>query len=140
MNKRKKEPSLDKYLGKIIEQLEEKGKVEKTPDKYLIENRHLYSLLKITRSITTPRDFNQLLDLIVDSAITLTKAERGFLMLFNKDGYLEFKVTRNIDRKTLEGEKFEISRTVVNQVLASGKPLFLSDVYKDKTFKITESI
>jgi diguanylate cyclase (GGDEF)-like protein len=140
MNKRKKEPSLDKYLGKIIEQLEEKGKVEKTPDKYLIENRHLYSLLKITRSINTPRDFNQLLDLIVDSAITLTKAERGFLMLFNKDGYLEFRVTRNIDRKTLEGEKFEISRTVVNQVLASGKPLFLSDIYKDRTFKITESI
>jgi diguanylate cyclase (GGDEF)-like protein len=140
MNKKKKEPSLDKYLGKIIEHLEEKGRVEKTPDKYILENHHLYSLLRITRSITTPRDFNQLLELIVDSAITLTKAERGFLMLFNKDGYLEFRVTRNIDRKTLEGEKFEISRTVVNHVLATGASLFLSDIYNDKTFKITESI
>jgi two-component system NtrC family response regulator len=62
------------------------------------------------------------------------------LMLFRKDGDLEFRVTRNIDKKTLEGEQFEISRTVVNQVLATGKSLFLGDIYKDKKFKISESI
>ncbi len=127
-------------LKKQIERLKKKTEGENETDELLIETRNLYSLLEITNSINTLQDFNQLLELIVDSAIALTKAERGFLMFFRKNGNLEFRVTRNFDKETLEGEKFKISRTVVNQVLATGKPLFLSDIYKDKKFKTSESI
>ena len=139
MNKGKNSDPLHRYLEKI-KQLKKKVKVKKDPKQLLRENRCLYSLLEITSSINTPRDFEQLLELIVDSAITLTKAERGFLMLFRKDGNLEFKVTRNIDKKTLEGDEFRISRAVVNKVLETDEPLFLSDIYKDKKIKISESI
>jgi diguanylate cyclase (GGDEF)-like protein len=139
MTKKKKDPSLNRYLNKI-EYLEEKIDNEKDHDELLKENRYLYSLLEVTHSINTPRDFSQLLELIVDSAISLTKAERGFLMLFRDDGNLEFRVTRNIDKKTLESEEFKISRSVVNQVLASGTSLFLGDIYKEEAFKISESI
>jgi len=139
MTKKKKDSSLNRYLNKV-EHLEKKIGHEKDPDELLKENRYLYSLLEVTHSINTPRDFNQLLELIVDSAISLTKAERGFLMLFRNDGNLEFRVTRNIDKKTLESEEFKISRSVVNQVLASGTSLFLSDIYKEEEFKVSESI
>jgi len=143
MKKKKKDEQVDKYLDKFVEQIkhfEKETELEKPSAKLLVEIRYLYSLLEITRSINIPRDFSQLLELIVDAAIDLTKAERGFLMLFGKDGTLEFRVTRNIDKETLEGEEFEISRTVVNQVLAIGKSLFLSDIYKDQKFKVSESI
>jgi diguanylate cyclase (GGDEF)-like protein len=139
MNAKKQNVQLDKYLKKI-QRLKKKAQTEKSPEELIRENRYFRSLLEITRSINTPRDFNQLLELIVDSAITLTNAERGFLMLFRKNGTLDFKVTRNLDKKTLEGEEFKISRTVVNQVLAMSEPLFLSDIYKEKNFKISESI
>jgi diguanylate cyclase (GGDEF)-like protein len=129
-----------KDRAKKIKRLKRKTKGKEKTDKLSAETSYLYSLLEITRSINAPRNFNELLELIVDSAITLTKAERGFLMLFRKNGGLEFKVTRNIDKKTLEGEGFRISRTVVNQVLAAGEPLFLSAIYKDKKFKISESV
>jgi diguanylate cyclase (GGDEF)-like protein len=140
MEKKKKDSSIEKYLDKKAQQLGKKIEAEKDFSEVVKETRYLYSLLEITRSINTPRDFNQLLELIVDAAIILTKAERGFLMLFRDDGNLEFSVTRNIDKKTVESEEFKTSRTVVNQVLASGKPLFLNDIYRDKKIEITESI
>jgi diguanylate cyclase (GGDEF)-like protein len=139
MHGRNKAVPFNKYLEKLTE-LEKRDVEKKDSDRVFIENRYLYSLLKITKSINTPQDFSLLLELIVDSAIAISKAERGFLMLFEKDGNLEFKVTRNIDRKILVGEKFEISRTVVNHALASGKSIFLGDIYKDKKIKISESI
>jgi diguanylate cyclase (GGDEF)-like protein len=123
-----------------IQQLRKKQKGGEKNGELLAETNYLYSLLEITRSINIPRDFNQLLELVVDSAITVSNAERGFLMLFGKNGNLEFKVIRNIDRKILEGEEFRISRTVVNHVLATGEPLFLSSIYKDKRFITSESI
>jgi diguanylate cyclase (GGDEF)-like protein len=125
---------------KQIKRLKKKIDGEGTPDELLTETQYLHSLLNITQSINVSQDFDLLLEHIVDSAITLTNAERGFLMLFSKDGNLEFKVTRNFDRATLEGEEFEISRTMVNQVLATSKSIFLSDIYKDKQVKISESI
>jgi len=140
MKKKKSFAARAESYSKEIEHVKQEAETERSTNKYALETLNLYSLLEITRSINTLQDFNQLLELIIDSAITLTEADRGFLMLFNKDGGLEFRVTRNIDKKTLEAEEFKISRTVVNQVLATGKPLFLSDIYKDKNFEISESI
>jgi len=138
-NKKQKSRSLDGYLKKV-EELKTKVGEKKKPEKPSKEIQYFRSLLEITRSINTFQDFEQLLELIVDSAILLTKAERGFLMLFGKEGRLEFKVARNIKKETLETEEFRISRSVVNKVAASSKPIFLSDIYQDKEFQITESI
>ncbi|KPJ72180.1 hypothetical protein AMJ52_07145, partial [candidate division TA06 bacterium DG_78] len=137
--KKKFSSILDSY-DKKIEQLKKKAKIEEIPKEFIKEYNYFRSLLEITHSINTPQGFNQLLELIVDSAISLTRAERGFLMLVGKDSNLEFKVTRNIDKRTLEGERFEISRTVVNRILATGEPLFLSDIYDNKEFEISKSI
>jgi diguanylate cyclase (GGDEF)-like protein len=138
MKKKTRVSSILKNHKKQLERLKKRS--EKKPRELLTETRYLYSLLETTLSINTPQDFNQLLEHIVDSAITLTRGERGFLMLYRDDGNLEFRVMRNIDKKTLEGEEFEISRTVVNQVLATGGPIFLSDIYGNKSFKISDSI
>jgi diguanylate cyclase (GGDEF)-like protein len=140
MGKDKSVSSIIKKHCKDFKRLKKKAKSEEGSDKFFRENRYLYSLLEITHSINISQDFNQLLEFIVDSAIALCSAERGFLLLFRSEGNLEFKVTRNIDKEMLEGEEFEISRTVVNRVLENREPLFLSDIYKNDKFKISESI
>jgi two-component system NtrC family response regulator len=143
MGDKRDNASVDKYLKEFSEQIKhftEKGAASKNFEKILKETRYLYSLLEITRLINTSRDFKKLLELIIDAAITLTKAERGFLMLFGEAGDLKFEITRNIDKKKLEDEEVNISRTIINRVLATGKPLFLSDIHKDKKFTISESI
>jgi len=140
MNEGKTPISIIKDYDKKVNRIKKEAKDGKISDGFLKEYNYFRSLLEITRSINTHQDFNKLLELIVDSAIMLTKAERGFLMLFSKDGGLEFRVTRDYDRETLEDEDIEISKTIVNRVLATGKPLFLSDIFKDKQFTISESI
>lgn len=131
--------SLESYLKKT-EELKTKAAERKIPEELLKELLYLHSLLDVTRSINTLQNLDRLLELIIDSAVLLTRADRGFLMLFGQDGRLEFKVARNIKKETLDGEDFRISRTLVNQVAASGKSLFLSDIHRDKDFKMTESI
>jgi diguanylate cyclase (GGDEF)-like protein len=138
MKKRKDAASLVKNLDKEIKRFKAKGR--EIPEEILKEYNYFRMLLDITRSINTLQDFKKVLELIVDSAMILTQAERGFLMLFSKDGNLEFEVTRNIIKKTLEAEELKISRTIVNQVLATSKPVFLSNIYRDKKFEISKSI
>jgi diguanylate cyclase (GGDEF)-like protein len=140
MRKFKDTTSITKKHRRDFSMLKKKAKDLQSSDTFFIENRYLYSLLEITHSINIPQGLDRLLNLIVDSAITLSKAERGFLLLFHGDGNLEFKVTRNFDKETLESEDLKISKTVVNQVLSTGKPLYLSNIYKDDKFRITESI
>jgi diguanylate cyclase (GGDEF)-like protein len=140
MGKKTNSTRIIKGRDKKIETLKNRIKGRKISAGYSKENRYFRSLIEITRSINSLQDFNKLLELIIDSAVMLTKAERGFLLLFNRDGNLEFRITRNFDKESLENEEIEISKTIVNQVLATGKPLFLSDIFGDKQFTISESI
>ena len=59
----------------------------------------------------TPDD---VLCLIVDAAIEITQAERGFLMLRNLAGDLEFKVARDDTRSWLEGADFAMSLSLIH--------------------------
>ncbi len=139
MNKDKKFSSIMRLHEQDFVQLK-KTIGNNITEEFSKERSYFSLLLDITRSINMTQDLNQLLELIVDSAIVLVKAQRGFLMLFDKNGNLESKVTRHIDKNILAEEELEFSKTIVNQVLAASKSVFLSSIYKDKTFKISKSI
>src|SRR5215470_12719892 len=72
----------------------------------------------------TPDD---VLCLIVDAAIEITQAERGFLMLRNAMGDLEFKVARDHNRSWLEGADFAMSRSVVEEAFKQNRSVIIND-------------
>ena len=72
----------------------------------------------------TPDD---VLLLIVDAAIEITQAERGFLMLLNADNNLEFKVARDRHRNSLLGNDFEMSRSVVEESFKQNRSVIIND-------------
>jgi hypothetical protein len=72
----------------------------------------------------TPDD---VLTLIVDAAIEMTQAERGFLMLRNEHGDLEFKVARDNNRNWLVGNDFDTSRTVVEASFRQNRSIIIDD-------------
>ncbi len=72
----------------------------------------------------TPDD---VLCLIVDAAIEITQAERGFLMLRNEAGDLEFKVARDQNRSWLEGADFAMSRSVVEEAFKQNRSVIIND-------------
>lgn len=71
----------------------------------------------------TPDD---VLCLIVDAAIEITQAERGFLMLRNESGDLEFKVARDRNRNWILGGEFSMSRSVVEEVFRQNRSIIIT--------------
>jgi adenylate cyclase len=80
------------------------------------------------------------LNQVMDQIIQLTKAERGFLMLINDQGELEFRIARNVDRETIEGSSFNISRTIVQRVAEQGTPVVTTNAQEDPRFSAQESV
>ncbi|MFA5116398.1 MAG: GAF domain-containing SpoIIE family protein phosphatase, partial [Candidatus Omnitrophota bacterium] len=73
------------------------------------QRRHLESLLSTTRAIGSVFDLDELLNKIMDYAITVTGAERGFLLLYDdKAGQLSLKLSHGFN--ALESFSFESSK------------------------------
>jgi serine phosphatase RsbU (regulator of sigma subunit) len=90
-------------------------------------------LQKLSRFIEVNQAFkfsltpDDVLCLIVDAAIEITQAERGFLMLRNENGDLEFKVARDRERNWLVGNEFAMSRSVVEEAFKQNRSVIIND-------------
>ena len=71
---------------------------------------------------------DDVLTLVLDSAIDVTGAERGFIMLANPAGQLEFKLARARGKVTLSGRTFETSRKIPETVFATGQQTIVEDL------------
>ncbi len=74
---------------------------------------------------------DDLLALVVDTAIELTGAERGFIMLKEESGDLIFRCARNNQKATLDGSFFHISRRVPYDVFQKGRSVVIQDLDVD---------
>ena len=98
------------------------------------------ALYNTSRLLGSSLELQTVLDQIMDAIITLTGAERGFLMLRDDDGGLTVKVARNLDRQSLDSDNFKFSRTIVNQVFDSGDPVVTTNAAEDPRFAGQASI
>ncbi|MFN8417763.1 MAG: adenylate/guanylate cyclase domain-containing protein [Anaerolineae bacterium] len=91
--------------------------------------------------INSVQTLDDVLNEVMDTVISLTRAERGYLMLRNVDtGEMEFRIARNIDRGTLTTEEFTVSRTVVEEVARTGQPVVTVNAGSDPRFSSQQSI
>jgi serine phosphatase RsbU (regulator of sigma subunit) len=92
------------------------------------ELRHMAGLLEGLRALGSGRVLDDVLALVLDSAIDVTGAERGFIMLANEEGRLDFKLGRAQGRVTLPGRTFETSRKIPEDVFATGQQRIVEDL------------
>jgi Nif-specific regulatory protein len=97
-------------------------------------------LAEITQAMNSTLNLNELLSNIVDSTIKLADMDRGFLMLENAAGELEFRIARDSRQQKLGESEFEVSHTIIGEAAKKGKPLFVSDVDKNGRYKDQESV
>ena len=90
--------------------------------------RHIAALLEGLHALGSGRVLDEVLSLVMDSAITVSGAERGFIMLATEEGQLEFKLGRGCDRTPLAGSKFETSRKIPEEVFLTGEPRIEADL------------
>lgn len=94
----------------------------------MIDFRPLTTLLDRLRGLGSRRVLDEVLVLVMDSAIDVTGAERGFIMLANAKGELEFKIARARGRVTLSGQSFATSQKIPQEVFASGREQIVADL------------
>jgi phosphoserine phosphatase RsbU/P len=112
----------------IVFYIEEEGhSQEKSAISAATELRQMAALLEGLRALGSGRVLEDVLVLVLDSAIDVTGAERGFIMLAN-EGHLEFKIARARGKVTLSGKTFETSRKIPENVFATGQQTIVEDL------------
>ncbi len=101
----------------------------------------LAALLAGLRALGSSRVLDDVLAVVVDSAIEVSGAQRGFIMLAGADGVLDFKMGRARGRITLPGRTFETSRKIPNEVFSTGETRIVDfddpankDAHRDTVF------
>jgi serine phosphatase RsbU (regulator of sigma subunit)/pSer/pThr/pTyr-binding forkhead associated (FHA) protein len=100
---------------------------ERTPVTAVSDLRQLAALLEGLRALGSGRVLDDVLALVLDAAIEVTGAERGFIMLAIDAG-LDMKLARARGRITLPGDRFDTSRKIPEEVFATGEIKIVADL------------
>lgn len=123
------------------------------------ELRRLSILLELSKKLNSVSELESLLKDVVDSAVEITGAERGFLMLVENPVKLdhrlfdpvitppphmkprmEFRVARSATKKDLTEANFRISMTIASQVAETGQPMWVQDAQAEQRLKSSDSV
>ena len=99
----------------------------------------LLRLLEISRKLTSETDTDVLLQRIMDAAIEVLEAERGFLCL-RVDGVLKIAVARNLDQEEVRDAQKKLSQSIIQEVMTTGEPLVSLDAGEDARLSESRSI
>jgi serine phosphatase RsbU (regulator of sigma subunit) len=91
--------------------------------------RQMAAVLNGLRALGSGRVLPEVLTLVLDSAIEVTKAERGFVMLANAGGDLEFTIARGRGGLHLSGTSFSTSARIPREVFTTGQSRIVSDLH-----------
>lgn len=107
----------------------------------LNQQRELSALVRTAEVVNSSLDLPSVLTHVMDTFIGLTGAERGFVMLQDRvTGKLKVQTARDLDRETISGSDFEISRTIVGSVARDGRPVVTTNAQADPRFSAQESV
>jgi sigma-B regulation protein RsbU (phosphoserine phosphatase) len=102
--------------------------VERATTTAIGDLRQIAALLEGLRALGSGRVLDDVLSLVLDSAIEVSGAERGFIMLGTESDELEFKMARARGHLTLSGGSFATSRKIPEEVFRTGEPRNVADL------------
>jgi transcriptional regulator with GAF, ATPase, and Fis domain/tetratricopeptide (TPR) repeat protein len=98
----------------------------------------LRQVLRLNAEMLDEGQLERLFVKVVDAAVALVGAERGALVL-RRGGRLETPVLRGGSKATAAGE-LRVSRTIIERVLADGKPCLTTDAQEDAALRSIASV
>ncbi len=114
-------------------------KVEGPLAKKLLTN--LGILYELSQAVSHIPDVGELLDRVLELIFRALEADRGCILVRNADtGQFQPKAVRWRVKPPSPGEKFPVSRTVMEYVLREKQGILVSDVMADERFRTTASI
>ena len=97
-------------------------------------------LYRISQTINSSLDLDVVMESLMDEVIFATRAERGFLVLYDENDQLSFRTARGMDQQDIEESEFKISRGIVERVAKEATPLLTSNAQLDQRFDTRASV
>lgn len=104
------------------------------------DHNSLVGLAETGQVVNSSLDLNDVLRIVMDTIVSLTGAERGFLMLREGAGSLSIKIARNWEKESVNLSESAISQSIINRVLSDGQPILTTNAQEDPRFGGQESI
>lgn len=122
--------NLEQTLGMVSEKIEA----------FQREHHNMLALASVGQVINSSLELDEVLRIVMDNIVRLTKAERGFLMLRDEKGDMVTRVGRNWEKESINSSELTVSKSVVGKVIESGEPIVTTNAQEDKRFVGQESI
>ncbi|HNM36135.1 MAG TPA: adenylate/guanylate cyclase domain-containing protein, partial [Anaerolineales bacterium] len=104
------------------------------------EHGNMLALVETGQVINSSLELDEVLRIVMDNIVRLTKAERGFLMLRNEGGEMINRVARNWEMESINPSEKNVSRSVVQRVIDTGESVVTTNAQEDQRFVGQESI
>ena len=99
----------------------------------------LDSLVRFSERLLAANDTTRLLDELLDALVEVTRADKGFLILFEA-GERTVRAARNLARETIEATVESVSDSIIRQVIESRRPLVVEDALHDAAWSESSSV
>lgn len=121
-------------MGRLV------GELHAEVDALVRQRQELASLYEIARELAAASDLSSLLESIVDRAITVAGAERGFVVLLRPSGEYYIAVPRRVAAEEIVDTDEAFSSSLVRRVIQAREPILTTNVQTDERFELSQSI
>ncbi len=102
--------------------------------------RHTLALIEIGQVVNSTLELDEVLRIVMDNIVGLSRAERGFLMLKDENGNFVANVARNWEKESINSAEMAISRTVIQKVVETGEAILTTNAQEDPRLSGQKSI
>ncbi len=128
---------MEKTLNDIVS---DNPRISEDTDPGNVRLNDLKAVLEISLAINSSFILEDMLQVVMEKAVELLSAERGFIMLLDNAGKLQYKTAHNIQREETREEHFKISNSIANRVAQTGKSVYTSDAQEDERYSQQKSV
>ncbi|MCP5094325.1 MAG: protein kinase [Chloroflexi bacterium] len=135
--------AVEQVLPSVEKLIEEQFVVEEKPTfvREVLEGESLMArLLAVSRQMAEMRTLSPLLLFAIDEVLQLVGAERGYIVLLDEDGQLDFRVRRKRDGTSITSRTDPISRSILDEAINTRQSLVIGNALMDPRFGAAFSV
>lgn len=102
--------------------------------------KNFQRILNVVKQLNASLNLDDVLKLVLDSAIAVTKAERGILLFANEEPHLTCVLARSADKESLDACTISYSTSIANDVFQSGELICVESAQSDGHYDKRQSI
>jgi phosphoserine phosphatase RsbU/P len=103
------------------------------------QREDLRKLLAINKELNREHELRPLLERIIDTAIELMAAERGFLILVDR-GEMKVEIARGLSREGTQKNGPAVSKQICNEVMEKGEAILTTNAVQDENYGRFQSV